>query len=391
MILPLRTNIAPRRTPYVNYALILINILIFLVTSRFPELTNAREQLRPWADTFMLTPQHPYLWQFVTYAFLHGGLWHIVGNMFFLYLFGNNVNDELGNLAYLCFYLGGAVFSAVGHILLNTGSATPILGASGAIAAVTGAYLVLFPKTLITIIYWFFIIDTIDIPALWFIGLKMIILDNVIARSTPHVAYDAHLAGYAFGIVVSILLLGTHLIRATDVDLWTLLRQWNRRRVYNDVVASGYDPYTGRNVKHISSKEIHTPPTAGEQKIMDIRAAISAALENGNLPDAAKRYLELVAIDPQQILPRQQMLDIANQLMVARQWVDSAYAYEKFMTHYSNYEYAEQVELMLGILYSRYLNEQQKAVKYLTAAAGRLTDPGQLKMCKDELARLQQS
>ena len=126
--------------------------------------------------------------------------------MFFLYLFGNNVNDELGHVSYLCFYLGGGVFSAVGHILLNFGTATPILGASGAIAAVTGAYLVLFPKTLITIIYWFlFFIDTIDIPALWFIGLKMIILDNVIARYTPNVAYDAHLAGYAFGIIVSIL------------------------------------------------------------------------------------------------------------------------------------------------------------------------------------------
>jgi membrane associated rhomboid family serine protease len=389
MILPLRTNIQPRHTPYVNYALILINIVIFLVTSKFPELTNAREQLRPWADTFMLTPQHPYLWQFITYAFLHGGFMHIIGNMFFLYLFGNNVNDELGNLAYLCFYLGGAVFSAIGHILLNAGSATPILGASGAIAAVTGAYLVLFPKTLITIIYWFIIIDTIDIPALWFIGLKMIILDNVIIRYTPHVAYDAHLAGYSFGIIVSILLLATHLIRATDVDLWTMFRQWNRRRVYNDVVSSGYDPFTGRNVKHINVKEVNTPPTAGEQKIMDIRAEITAALDAGNLTGAAQTYLKLIALDPQQILPRQQMLDIANQLMAARQWVDSAYAYEKFMAHYGSYEYAEQVQLMLGILYSRYLNQPQKAAQYLNAALTRLSDPGQLKMCKDELAQLQ--
>jgi membrane associated rhomboid family serine protease len=391
MILPLRTNIKPRRTPYVNYALILINIVIFFITSRFPELTNAHEQLRSWADTFMLTPQHPYLWQFITYAFLHGGFMHIIGNMFFLYLFGNNVNDELGNLAYLCFYLGGAVFSAIGHILLNAGSATPILGASGAIAAVTGAYLVLFPKTLITIIYWFIIIDTIDIPAIWFIGLKMIILDNVITRYTPHVAYDAHLAGYTFGIAVSILLLATRLIRATDVDLWTMLKQWNRRRVYRDVVSSGYDPYTGRNVKHINVKEIDTPPTAGEQKIMDIRDKITTAFDAGNLTGAAQSYLELVKIDSQQILPRQQMLDIANQLMAAAQWVDSAYAYEKFMTHYSNYEYAEQVQLMLGILYSRYLNEPQKAAQYLKAALARLNDPGQLKMCKDELDRLPKS
>ena len=93
-------------------------------------------------------------------------------------------------------------------------------------------------------------------------------------------------------------------------------------------------------------------------------------------------------VDSQQILPRQQMLDIANQLMSAGQWVDCAHAYEKFMTHYGNYEYAEQVQLMLGILYSRYLNQPEKAVKYLQSALERLHDPGQLKMCKEELARL---
>ena len=388
MILPIRTDIRPRRTPYVNYALILINILIFLATSRFPELTNAREQLRPWANTFMLTPQHPYLWQFITYAFLHGGFMHIIGNMFFLYLFGNNVNDELGNLAYTCFYLAGGVFSAIGHILLNAGSATPTLGASGAIAAVTGAYLVLYPKTLVTVVYWLFFIGTIDIPAWLIIGLKMIVFDNMLYRNTPHIAYDAHLTGYAFGIVISMLLLATRLIRATNVDLWTIFKQWNRRRIYTDVVSSGYDPYTGRNAKRINVREINTPPTAGEQKIMDIRAAISAALESGDLAGATRSYLELVTIEPQQILPRRQMLDIANQLMAAGQWVDSAYAYEKFMTHYGNYEYAEQVQLMLGILYSRYLNQPQKAIQYLNAALSRLNDPGQLKMCKDELARL---
>ena len=259
MILPIRTTIVPRRTPYANYAIILLNVVIFLFTSTFAEIT-ARESLRPWADSFMLTPHHPYLWQFITYAFLHGGFMHIIGNMFFLYLFGNNVNDELGNLSYICFYLAGGVFSAIGHILLNYDSVTPILGASGAIAAVTGAYLVLFPKTLITIVYWLiFFIDTIDIPAWLIIGLKMIIFDNLLYRNTPNVAYDAHLTGYAFGGIVSLLLLSTRLIKPTGVDLWTMIKQWNRRRVYTDVVAGGYDPFTGRNVKRIKVKDLSPP------------------------------------------------------------------------------------------------------------------------------------
>jgi membrane associated rhomboid family serine protease len=388
MILPIRTNILPRRAPYANYALILINVVIFLFTSRFAEITGARESLRTWADTFMLMPMHPYLWQFITYAFLHGGFMHIIGNMFFLYLFGNNVNDELGNIAYTCFYLGGAVFSAIGHVLINPESATPILGASGAIAAVTGAYLVLFPKTLITVVYWFFFIGTIDIPAWVIIGLKMIIIDNVLYRSTPHIAYDAHLTGYALGILLAILLLSTRLIRPTGVDLWTMIKQWNRRRVYADVVSSGYDPFTGRQAKRIKVEEVQKI-TPNQQKILELRSQISSRLAGGNHAEAAQVWLELMAVDPEQILPRQQMLDVANQLMSGGQWPESAQAYEKFMAHYGNYEYAEQVELMLGILYSRYLNQPEKAIKCLQSAIDRLRDPGQLKMCKDELTRLQ--
>ena len=107
----------------------------------------------PGRSSLCFMPARPYLWQFITYAFLHSGLLHIFGNMFFLYIFGNNVNDKLGHFGYLCFYLAGAVFSAVGHTLV---SSNPVMGASGAVAAVTGAYLVLFPQTLITIVYWFY-------------------------------------------------------------------------------------------------------------------------------------------------------------------------------------------------------------------------------------------
>ena len=150
IILPIRTSIRPWRTPYANYSLMAVNAVIFLLTywpHRNP-FTGAPEALRPWAEQFMLTPLRPYLWQFVSYAFLHGSVMHIIGNMFFLYLFGNNVNDKLGHIGYLCLYLAGAAFSAIGHTLMSN---HPVLGASGAVAAGTGAYLVLFPQTLITV------------------------------------------------------------------------------------------------------------------------------------------------------------------------------------------------------------------------------------------------
>lgn len=108
-----------------------------------------------------------------------------------------------------------------------------------------------------------------------------------------------------------------------------------------------------------------------------------------NLASAAQVYLELMALDNQQILPRQHLLDIANQLASDNRPAEAAAAYEQFLTNYSSYEYAEQVELMLGILYSRYLNKPESAIKHLQTAAEKLSDPDQLKMCRDELARLQ--
>jgi membrane associated rhomboid family serine protease len=385
MLLPIRTNVSPRRTPYTNYALIVVNIIIFTLTylRHANPYTGAVEVLRPWAELFMLTPAHPHLWQFITYAFLHGGLLHIFGNMFFLYIFGNNVNDKLGHFGYLCFYLAGAIISAVGHTLIND---NPVLGASGAVAAVTGAYLVLFPQTLITIIYWFIIIGTIDVPAIFFIAFKMIFWDNIVGRYTTNVAYDAHLSGYAFGILASLLLLATGLTQTSHFDLWSMIKQWNRRRQYRDTISAGYDPYTGLGgTKQIKVREIAKPENP---EIIRLREEIANFFYQRNLHDAAELYLELISLDNEQFLPRQQLLDIANQLASDGRHDQAALVYEKFLAHYAGYEYIEQVELMLGLVYSRYLDKPDQAIRHLQAAEPKLADPNQLKLCRDELEKL---
>ena len=390
-ILPIRTNIRPWRTPYTNYALIAANVIVFLLTylpHRNPY-TGSAEALRPWAEQFMLTSISPHLWQFISYAFLHGGFMHIIGNMFFLYLFGNNVNDKLGHFGYLCFYLAGAVFSGIGHTMMGGG---PVLGASGAIAAVTGAYLVLFPQSLITILFWLlYFMDTFELSALYFIGFKMIFWDNVLERSVANVAYDAHLAGYVFGILAILGMLGTGLISGNHLDLWSMLKQWNQRRRYRDIVADNYDPFTGQpTVKKIEVEEVKTAvPKQSDERIDRLRNDIARRIAQRNLPAAAELYIELIRLDSSGVLPRQHLLDIANQLAGDKRHVEAARAYEQFLANYGSYEYAEQVELMLGILYCRYLNNRELAVKYLQSAAKKLTDADQLKMCKEELAKLQ--
>jgi len=395
MILPIRTNIRPRRTPYANYTLIVANIIIFFLTysPHINPYTRQFESLRPWAQQFQLFSDQWQWWQFITYAFLHANFWHIFGNMFFLYLFGNNVNDKLGHAGFLGFYLAGAAFSGIGHAALHFQSAIPTLGASGAVAAVTGAYLALFPQTLITVIYWFFFIGTIEVPALYFIAFKLILIDNVIARTSPYIAYDAHLAGYTFGIAATIAILATGLVTSSNFDLWAMIKRWNRRRQYRDAISSGYDPFTGRTTtKQIKVKEINKTnlDNQHQQKIIELRNEIASRILERNLHAAAELYLQLINLDKKQLLPRPHLLDIANQLASEKKHVESAQAYEQFLAHYSNYEYIEQVQLMLGILYSRYLNQRDLAVKYLQAAAEKLSDPGQLKMCQDELTRLKE-
>jgi len=392
-MLPIRTSIRPWRPPYANYGLILANILIFLLTywpHRNP-FTGTAELFRPWADQFILTSIRPYLWQFVSYAFLHANLGHILGNMYFLYLFGNNVNDKLGNIGYVSFYLAGAIFAGIGHVIV---SPNDILGASGAVAAVTGAYLVLFPQTLITVFYWLVIfINTIEIPALYLIGFKLIFWDNMVERAMPNVAYDAHLSGYAFGILATLGLLSTGFIAGSSVDLWAMVRQWNRRRRYRDAVAAGYDPFTGLGptAKRIEVKEVGKSPVEREkeERIRELRTRINTRIAQRNFPAAAEAYLQLIQLDSKQVLPRQHLLDIANQLAAEGRHAQAADAYETFLAHYGNYEYIEQVELMLGILYSRYLNKPRLAIKHLRSAETKLLDPGQKKLCEDELARLQ--
>lgn len=386
-MLPIYTSISPQRTPYANYILIASNIVIFMLSYWPHRIGPYVEPLRTWAQAFMLIPDHPYIWQFVSYAFLHGSLMHILGNMYFLYIFGNNVNDKLGNIGYFCFYLGGAVFSGLGHAALHN---SPVLGASGAVAAVTGAYLILFPQTLITVLYFFIFIGTFEMKAMYFIAFKLIFWDNILQKhvSQASIAFDAHLAGYAFGAVVVMGLLAVKLIDSGYGDMWGMLRQWNRRRQFRDTVSdTAFDPW-GR--KPVSAKG--SSATANEAKtnqILELRGQISQAMNQHNTSDATRLYETLLGIDPHQVLPRQLQLDIANQLMADGKWDLSAKAYELFLASNSTYEYREQVYLMLGLLYGRYLDQTPRALDYLSRAKDRLSDAGQKSLCIQEIQRLE--
>lgn len=148
----------------------------------------------------------------VTSQFLHGGWLHILGNMLFLWIFGNNVEDRLGRLPFLVFYLVGGIVAALAQVWIDPHSSQPLVGASGAIAAALGAYIVLFPRArILSLVFLGFFYQLLDVPALVILGFWFVLqLINGFASlgattAQGGVAFFAHIGGFALGMVVGVL------------------------------------------------------------------------------------------------------------------------------------------------------------------------------------------
>jgi membrane associated rhomboid family serine protease len=198
MLIPIG-DINPRtKFPVINYSLIGLNILIFFLTYYRPDFDQIT--LR-----FGLVPAELNPITLGTSMFLHGSLGHLVGNMLFLWIGGDNVEDRLGHFLYLLFYLASGFVSGIVHAASVTGISTqiPCIGASGAVAGVMGAYLVLFPFSQIKFLIWIFLfISYITLPSFIAIGFWFV-WQLIAATSVPEeltqVAYWAHVGGFAFG------------------------------------------------------------------------------------------------------------------------------------------------------------------------------------------------
>jgi membrane associated rhomboid family serine protease len=146
--------------------------------------------------------------------FMHGSLLHIAGNMLFLWIFGNNIEDAMGRVKFTFFYLAGGVAAALAQFAIDTNSATPTLGASGAVAAVLGGYALLYPRArVVTLIFIIFFVTVIELPALLVLG-GWFVLQLIDASSQPltggGVAYFAHIGGFLFGLLAIKLLASRH-------------------------------------------------------------------------------------------------------------------------------------------------------------------------------------
>jgi membrane associated rhomboid family serine protease len=201
-MIPLRDIIPSRTTPVVTVSLIALNAMVFLY----------QLSLGPQVETFVLyygLVPAAFSWiTVVTSMFLHGGFLHVAGNMLYLWIFGDNVEDRMGHGRFLVFYLLCGAAAALAQTITDPQSVVPMVGASGAIAGVMGAYFVLYPRSrILTLVPIFFFIQLIEVPAIFFLGIWFVMqfLSGVgsIATSTGEpaggIAFWAHVAGFAAG------------------------------------------------------------------------------------------------------------------------------------------------------------------------------------------------
>lgn len=226
-MVPIRDDNPTRTTAYVTYGLIIINVLVFLYELSLAGGQADSPRLASFLDTWAVIPKqltaslqgvpggslHGEALTLITSQFLHGGWLHLGGNMLYLWVFGNNVEDQMGHFRFLIFYLLCGVLAGIAQYFFAPGSTVPSLGASGAIAGVLGAYVLRFPRArVLTIVPIFIIFFTVRLPAIVFLGIWFIqqAFYGVASLGAPAnvgmenggIAYWAHAGGFVVGAVL---------------------------------------------------------------------------------------------------------------------------------------------------------------------------------------------
>ncbi len=222
-MIPLRDVIPSRTTPYVTVTIIILNAMAWLF-----ELSMPHDDLNQFLTSFGVVPAS-FAWPtLITSMFLHGSWSHVIGNMWYLWIFGDNVEDNVGHGRFILFYLLCGIAAAGGQIAMDPTSTLPTIGASGAIAGVMGAYFVLYPQSRVLTLIPFIWLQVVELPAVillgfWFL-MQLFSAGTIAMTATSHgsggVAFAAHVAGFIVGIV------GVFVLRKRQPDRWDERPDW---------------------------------------------------------------------------------------------------------------------------------------------------------------------
>ena len=340
-MIPLGTDRITRKTP-TTITIIVLNIAIFLLISLGLNAQSTAtaskaaeiEQFGVFYPGLQMVLTHP--WTLVTYAFLHdpSGLSHVAFNMLFLWIFGRAVEDRLGSIWFAVFYIAGAIVAALGQWLI---SPAPMIGASGAIAAATGAFAALCPRSRVRVLFFFTIIEIPGIVlVLIFVGLDLFgqLGQSVSSTSRGGIAYSAHLFGYAFGMLSMLALLGSGILKRTEFDLFFIMKQMKRRREMRAAVNQSRSPW----VKDVSTLSVATPQATTDvlRAGTPMRRQLSDADAKRELHDAGTRW------------SRGEFSAAAN-------------AWERFAQRFPSHPDSDGALLLAAVTYARKLNDPTRA------------------------------
>lgn len=356
-------------------------------------------------------------WTLITYQFAHAGFMHILGNLLILWVFGPSVEDRFGRIGFTVFYLAGGVLAALLHGYFEP---YPVVGASGAIAAVTGAFLVLFPRTRIKLLFFFVLVGVYEIPAWVFIVLA--VAKDVWGSAThgENIAFLAHIGGYSFGFCVSMLLLITHVLPQEDWTLFAIARhakrraefkaaareadlEWKRkierpadptpmrRRPARSGDADSNGSGTARNRpaargagveervlwQRMDADEARALTEVENTRFAALRADLAAKVAAGDASGASAAMRAVLKEGRGSSGNRRVLVEAGNLFTASGRHQDAADAYEAFLTSLKGMHDAEEgrVRLMLALVYQRYLKRPAKAATALAGIKGSFSDP----------------
>lgn len=396
MLIPLRTDRHLRRRPVITEGLLLVNLLVYL-TGLAGAYANWFD-IRAFIDAGSFKPHDFRAWQLITYQFLHDptSIWHLAFNMLFLWVFGTAVEDRIGRIGFLGFYLIGGAVAGLAHAQVTS---APVIGASGSIAAVTGGFLALFPRSTIRVLFIFFIIGIYHIPSLWFIGFYFVVdvlrqTGELLGGGQDRVAYMAHIAGYIYGFVLAFTLLGLRIIKREDMDIFYMFSQSRRRAAFRELNRSthgaAWEAPAAPSANQYEQQQSITerPLTETERQVAAKRTRINELVAQHKLAEAAAMYRDLMRIDARAAFSESRQLDLANQLYAEGHHADAARAYELFIESYPGSGSIHEVRLALGTLYARRLGKPDRARELLDQAKARLADQRQIALAETLLGEL---
>ncbi len=384
MLIPLGTDRDGRRPVIAVPLLIAVNVVAFVamrtgVASHWLDPASGIDPIKAYVQWAQFDPRHLDWWRWVTSFFTHdpSGAWHIVGNMIFLWAFGKPVESHIGFWRFLGFYLLGGLFA---NLIQWQVSNTPCIGASGAVFAVAGLFIAFFPRSQ-TRVFYLFTMSVMYVASVWLIGLFVVIdvLQLLMDRSglmRSGVGNAAHLGGMLFGVLGGMLLLKLGVVPRGDWDLLYATKQFFRRRQMRAALrGDGPTPWMGGAARGAVTKGGPLDPRTVREA--ELRALTQSRLRSTDGTGACQAYRELVAVSPESTLHADAQLELANRAMAEGDSPLAAQAYANFLAAYPNDTKANEVRLMLSIVYLRRLQQPTKATPLLQGLPERLHDADQ--------------